>query len=202
MNKEVVFSIFSEEEDESFSRWRNVRDKFFKLLIDRLSKYGIQPSHLSFTGLMMVVPLIFFFKFNPWLAFVFLLLNVFFDGIDGPLARSKHISTGRGALTDLACDHLSFLVVFMTFFYYQLMGGFWGALYLVNYFVMLAMVIYCRSMKIRFFPVIRSKYMIYIVFLIWLLTGVNYFDAVIVFFTVYMVLTNFFLFERIRWALR
>jgi len=202
MSKDVGFSIFAEEEDEFFAKWRKWRDGLFKPIVQLLARYGVTAWHLSFVGLIMVVPFIFFFKFNPWLAFFFLLLNVFFDGIDGPLARIKGSVSVSGELTDLACDQLSFLIVFMTFLYYQLVGSFWGALYIVNYFLMLAMVIYCRLNKIRFFPVLRTKYVIYLVFLLWILTGVNFFDTVIVFFTVYMVLTNYFLFQKIRCSLQ
>lgn len=167
-----------------------------------LAKKRVMPEHLSVAGLLMALPFVYFFGFNPLIAFVFLILNVIFDGLDGPLARLSGNRGNAGAFTDLACDHLSFLVIFMTLFHYQLMSSFWGALYLVNYFLMLSMVVYCRAVRIRFFPVIRSKYAVYAILFLWLLTTVNVFDPVLVFFTVYMVITNYFLFERIRWSLR
>jgi phosphatidylglycerophosphate synthase len=202
MGKGEVFTFLNEKEEKGFGRWRTARDRLFKPLSVFLAEKGVLPEHASLLGILSVAPFIYFFKFNPWLSFVFLLLNIFFDGLDGPLARIGGRQSKSGAFTDFVCDHFSFLVIFMTMFYFQMMNGFWAALYLVNYLVMLTMVIYCRAMKIRFFPVVRSKYVIYLFFLIWLTTSANLFDPVIVFFTVYMVITNIFLFQRIRWALR
>jgi len=183
-------------------RWRNWRDGFFGPITDLLVRYGFSATHLSVAGLCMVLPFLFFFTFNPWLSFIFLLLNVFFDSLDGPLARKKGLPESNGSVIDFACDHIGFFAIFMTFFYYQLLSPFWGALYLVNYSILLSMVIFCRILKIKFFPVVRSKYYIFMIFFIWLVSGCNFFDAVLVFFTVYMVVTNFFLFDRIRCSIR
>jgi phosphatidylglycerophosphate synthase len=202
MNKGAVFSIFSEEEEAGYLKFRDWRDRLFAPVTFFLARHGVSAIHLSITGLLMVLPFVFFFKSNPWMAFIFLLLNVFFDSLDGPLARRKGLPESGGSVIDFACDHLGFFVIFMTFFFYQLLSPFWGAIYLVNYSLMLSMVIFCRALKIRFFPVIRSKYYIFLIFFIWLVSGYNYFDPTLVFFSVYMAITNFFLFDRIRCSIR
>jgi phosphatidylglycerophosphate synthase len=203
MSKVPVFSIFSEEEEKGYMRWRVLRDRALGPMAVWLAGHGVSATMISAAGLLTVLPFIWFFGFNPWLAFIFIILNVFLDALDGPVARAKGGSVARqGAVIDFACDHLGFFIIFMTFFYYGLMNPFWGSLYLVNYVVMLAMVLFCNALKIRFFPVIRSKYMIYLIFFVWLMTGYNHFDAVLVFFTFYMAITNYFLFTRIRCQLR
>ncbi len=201
MKQQVIFSIFAEEEDKANARWRNFRDSFFQPVCEFLNKYSISPAFLSYMGLAMVLPFIYFFGFNPWLAFIFLVLNGLFDGLDGPLARFQKRASVKGALIDIMSDYLSFFVVFMTFQYFGLLSPFWSSIYLVNYAAMLALIIFCRGLRVKFFPVIRSKYYLYLIFLVWLITGQNYFDPLLVFFSIYMVVTNFFLFDRIKCSL-
>jgi phosphatidylglycerophosphate synthase len=201
MPRDIVFSIFSEEEDGSQKRWRDIRDRLSLPFCVFFEKYHISPDFLSYAGLAMVIPFIYFFGFNPGLALFFILLNLFFDSLDGPLARHMKTATMKGAVTDIMSDHLSFFAFFLTFLYYGLLNQFWGAAYILNYALMLFLVIICRGLRIKFFPVIRSKYYVYIVFIIWLFIGHNYFDPLLVLFSVYMAVTNFFLFERIKCSL-
>jgi phosphatidylglycerophosphate synthase len=202
MNREHFFSIFSREEESANLKWRAFRDNFFKPVSGFLSGYGIQPSLLSYLGLAMVLPFIYFFPSNPWFSFLFILLNLFLDGIDGPYARYVHKDSLKGSITDLSCDYLSFLIIFMTFLYFGLMNYFWATLYILNYVLMLGFVIYCRNKKIRFFPVMRSKYYLYGTFFILIVWNINIFDPLLVFFSIYMVITNILLFDRIRCSSR
>jgi len=202
MHKHLVFSIFAEDEDLYNSKLRKLRDKISAPLCRFFTKYGFKPNTLSYLGLLTTVPFVYFFGFHPGIAFIFILINVLFDSIDGPLARFQHRLSVKGAIIDVVCDYLSFFIIFLTFLYYGLLSPFWGAVYLLNYVVMLALVIFCRAMKITFFPVLRSKYYIYSVFLIWLITGSNFFDPFLVLCSVYMVVTNIFLFDRIRCSIR
>jgi len=201
MHRDVTFSIFAEEEEASQRKWRNFRDRLAEPFCVFFQKYNISPDFLSHAGLAMVLPFIYFFGFNPALALVFILLNLFFDALDGPLSRHMNKATTRGAVTDIMSDYLSFFIIFLTFLYFGLLNPFWGAIYILNYAVMLALVIICRGLRIKFFPVIRSKYYVYLVFIVWIINGQNYFDPMLVLFSVYMFVTNFFLFERIKCSL-
>jgi len=201
MSREVIFSIFAEEEGGGYLKWRNFRDKVSRPFCDFFHKHGITHNHLSYLGLAMVIPFIYFFGFNPWLSYIFILLNLFFDSLDGPMARFSGKASTRGAVVDIMFDHLSFFIIFLTFLYFGLLNPFWGSVYLVNYVIMLAFIIFCRGLRIKFFPVIRSKYYVYMVFFIWLMTGQNYFDPFLVCFSFYMFATNFFLFDRIKCSL-
>lgn len=202
MRHDVIFSVFAEEEDAGHRKWRNFRDRLAEPFCVFFEKHRISPDFLSYAGLGMVLPFVYFSGFNPGLALVFIILNLFFDGLDGPLARHMKMATTKGAVTDIMSDYLSFFIVFFTFLYYGLLNPFWGAVYILNYAVTLAMVIICRGLRITFFPVIRSKYFIYGFFMIWLFAGQNYFDPLLVLFSVYMFVTNIFLFQRIRCSIQ
>ncbi len=202
MKRGYDFGIFSEEEEEKYIKWRNLRDRFFHPLCVHLAKLRIPPAFLSYAGLLTVVPFIIFFPINPWFSFFAILANVFFDSIDGPYARYTKKDSSNGALTDMICDYGSFIVFFMTIFFYGLMNRFWAGFYIVNYAVMISLVIFCHKKKINFFPVIRSKYYFYGIFLILLISGRNIFDPFLVFFSVYMLISNILLADKLRCSIR
>jgi phosphatidylglycerophosphate synthase len=198
MNKEKFFSIFGEKDEKAFVQLRKFKDRFYspftKFCIDR----RISPASVSYLGLLMVIPFVVVFYFNPWIALIFLLLNLFLDGLDGAIARKRLIQSIKGAIIDVTCDYAGFFAVFLTFLYFGLMNHFWGAFYAINYVALLFLIIIARSLRVKIFSIIwRSKYFIYLVYLIWLITGINYFDPVLVFFSIYMVITNYFLIKRI-----
>ena len=198
MNKESFFSIFGEKEEKMFNKLRALKDRFYSPFAKFCIEKRITPASVSYLGLLMVVPFAIVFYFNPWIALFFLALNLLFDGLDGAIARKKLIHSIKGSVIDVTCDYVGFFAVFLTFFYFELMNHFWGALYAINYMALLFLVVIARSLKVKIFSVIlRSKYFIYLIYLIWLITGNNYFDPVLVFFGIYMAITNFFLIKRI-----
>ncbi|MBP7058430.1 CDP-alcohol phosphatidyltransferase family protein [Candidatus Gracilibacteria bacterium] len=191
-------NIFSDGEEKTYMKWRLWRDKVLEPVLAKLSALGIKANWVTYASFLMVFPFIYFFKFNPWIAFIFIVLNVIFDGIDGSLARYKGASSDQNGLMDTVFDNLSFLVFFMTVFYYGVFSPFWGALYISNYIVLLFLIAIARNLKIKVFPVIRSRYYFFLFLLIFLLTGWNFFDYFLVMLSVYMAITNVFLFQRIK----
>jgi phosphatidylglycerophosphate synthase len=198
MKRGYVFGIFSEEEEKKYERLRNIRDRVYEPVCAMLARISLPPDFLSYAGFLMVVPFILFFPVNPWFSFLALLFNVFFDSLDGSYARYLKKETFRGAMTDLACDYGSFLIFFLTILYYGQMSFFWAWLYLINYAAMFGLLIYCNSRKISFFTVIKSKYYFYGIFLLMLISGRNFFDLFLVFFSVYMIVTNLLLAYKIK----
>ena len=170
-------------------------------LVQMLAKMGLKPDFISLVGLLMVVPFIYFFSFHPWIAFFFLVLNLFFDSLDGSLARFLKVESAKGELTDKAADYLSFSLVFLTFLYFGLLSPLWAAAHLLNYAVMQSFVTFAQMRKVKIFPIVRPKFVIYFFFLLWIITGQNYFDPVLVVLTVYLMISNLFLFIRIRCSL-
>ncbi len=153
---------------------------------------------VTYLGFLMVVPFIYFFSFNPWLALIFLLLNLFLDSLDGALARLNGMPSLRGEMLDTSIDYLSFFTVFLTFMYHGLVSPFWGAVYLLNYVIMVCFIVFLNALKLKLFVTIKSRLLVYLFFLIWLVTGNNYFDPLLVLAIVYMMVTNIFLFHRLR----
>lgn len=194
----VPFHISSGEEAKIYLRIRHYRDRFFEPVCAILAKKRCSPDLLSYLGIFCALLFALFFAFNIWVAFLFLLLNQVFDSLDGSLARFTNKTSTLGSLTDTTADHLSFLIVFMTLLYFRFLDAFWGAFYLTNYVVMIFLLVILNFKQVKFFPVIKSKYIIYLLFLIMLIGGANFFDPVLVFFSIYMLIVNSFLFHKLR----
>ena len=201
MFKDINFSVFGDNEDKYAPKLRIIKDKMLRPVTAYLVGAGVKPEWLTIASLLMMLPFIYFFKFNPWISLIFLVLNVFCDGLDGSMARMKgHVSI-RGAVLDTAADNLSFIIVFFTAFYFNLFNPFWGAFYIVNYVGLIFLVIISKGLKLNVFPIIRSRFYFYLLLFVFLFGGLNYFDYFHVLLGVYMMITNIFLFQRIKWEL-
>lgn len=181
---------------------QQVRDKILHPFAKALNRMGVQPDHLSYISLGTSLPFAFMAGRNLGLALVFLALHLLFDSLDGALARlQQKAPTTRGDLTDLAFDHAAFFIMVLALMSAQIIHSFWGAVYLLNYTIMLGIMIALHSMNIAYFSVLRSKNIIYLVFLILAVTEMNFFEPVILFLSIYMVITNLFLFHKLRCSL-
>jgi len=201
MGKDFHFGVLGENEESFYAGLKKKKDILLDPITSFLAKNRIKPVWVTALSFGMVLPFIYFFKFNPWISIIFLVLNVILDGLDGSLARRQGSATGSGAVIDTTSDNLSFIVIFFTLFYYGLFNTFWGALYICNYIGMLFLAIISRGMKIQVFPIIRSRLYFYMVLFFFLFTGQNYYDQFLVLFTAYMMVTNVFLFQRIKCSL-
>lgn len=74
-------------------------------VVKPLSKLKVTPNFLTLAGLVTAIAL---WQFaNSWLAAIFLVLSLFFDGIDGSLAIVSRVTSKFGAFTDSFVDRLS-----------------------------------------------------------------------------------------------
>lgn len=74
-------------------------------VVKPLAKLKVTPNLLTFAGLVSAVAL---WKFaDSWIAAIFLVLSLFFDGIDGSLAIVSRATSKFGAFTDSFVDRLS-----------------------------------------------------------------------------------------------
>ena len=74
-------------------------------VVKPLAKLKVTPNLLTFAGLVSAVAL---WKFaDSWIAAIFLVLSLFFDGIDGSLAIVSRATSKFGAFTDSFADRLS-----------------------------------------------------------------------------------------------
>ena len=75
------------------------------VVVKPLAKLKVTPNFLTLAGLVSAVAL---WKFaDSWIAAIFLVLSLFFDGIDGSLAIVSRATSKFGAFTDSFADRLS-----------------------------------------------------------------------------------------------
>jgi len=184
-----------------YHKSQKIRDQLFSPLCAVLTKMGIKPDHLSYLNLLMIVPFAYFFQTIPFVSFGVLVVSILIDAVDGCLARFQKISSEKGALLDIASDHFVFFGVLLTLICFRTLDGFWGSLYSLNYLLMIVLVIVMRSINLHVFPILRSKYYFYALWTLLIFTGLNYFSVFLVFFCIYMFLTNLFLFHKLRCSL-
>ena len=75
------------------------------VVVKPLAKLKVTPNLLTFAGLVSAIAL---WQFaDSWIAAIFLVLSLFFDGIDGSLAIVSRATSKFGAFTDSFIDRLS-----------------------------------------------------------------------------------------------
>lgn len=202
MNHNLHLTQYSNSEDSIVEKCKQVRDRFFHPAIIFFTKVGIKANHFTFLSLAMMVPFVFFLNRAPIFSLVSLLVSFLFDSMDGSLARYQKVSSEQGVLLDIAVDHLVFFIVLLALIYVKTLDGFFGAAYSLNYLLMVVLVMLLRARKLPLFTVIRNKYYFYVVWALFVLTGWNFLDAFLLFFSIYMFLTNIFLFHKLRCSIQ
>ncbi len=117
--------------------------------------------------------------------------------LDGALARYMNIQSERGAFIDMVCDYTSFFVVFLTFGYYGFVDLMMGTVFIIAYMALQAMISMAVMKGVKVFPVIRPKLLVYLAFFVYLVSGYDFVNDVVIFMTFYMIVTDFFVFRKI-----
>jgi phosphatidylglycerophosphate synthase len=194
MAKEQL-NYFSESEKKSIGKFKDFRTKIFLPISRLLNWLRITPNMVSYFGMLMLVGFIYFIISNPLIACVFLFLHVIIDAFDGPLARLTGKDGDAGAFTDIVCDHSGMFIVSIALIYYNFVDGFFAAIYIYIYTIMILLTIIRNKMKIPAKLVIRSKYYLYLLYGVWAFFGYNYMTEGMILFTLLMLpvtITSFF----------
>jgi len=188
-------NYFSEKEARHIENFKNGRTKWLNPLARSIAKMGITADMVSILGFVMVFGFVYFVERNPYAAMVLLLLHVMIDGLDGPVARVTGKAGNRGALLDIMCDHTGIVAATAGLVYYGLVNGVVGLAYIYIYTIMIVFTIVRNVMRISPKIVVRTKYYIYILFAVYVFTGMNYLDGAMLLFSAIMlvsVLNDFF----------
>ncbi|KKW36834.1 hypothetical protein A2454_04570 [Candidatus Peribacteria bacterium RIFOXYC2_FULL_55_14] len=191
-------NYFTGSEREKQQRFCAVRARMFRPLLVLLDRTGITPNFLSFLSLLSMAGFVYFVPTNMLFALGFVLLHIFFDGIDGSLARYQDTASNAGALADICVDQGGLVIAVLTLIFYKMIDAFFGAWYLVMYIVMITFLVLLNRLgsPVRF--AIRSKYFFYILLVLDLYTARSIVHPFLVLFACYMTVLNVHLFLRLR----
>ncbi|MCA9042738.1 MAG: CDP-alcohol phosphatidyltransferase family protein [Planctomycetaceae bacterium] len=181
------FNYFSESEQQSQQRFKQLRDSLLNPLVRGMSAIGLTPNLLSLLGLLVLAPFVWLLlqtsePAQVRLAFWFLILHVGLDGLDGPLARHQGKSGPAGTLVDMVCDHLGMVVVSITLIQVGLLHAALGSVYVFLYTTSVVFIVVLNQIERPFRFVFRSKYVLYGILLCYAVFNVNYLDTAVILF--------------------
>lgn len=97
-------SIYSGSEARFLYAWQRMRQKLLLPLAAVLDALHITPDMLSWASVALGVAFFFVARLRFDLAFWLLVGSIFFDTLDGVLARYRRASSSQGSFTDTFCD--------------------------------------------------------------------------------------------------
>jgi phosphatidylglycerophosphate synthase len=168
------YNIFTAQEAPYQRQFQHWRERAFAPFLRLCHWLGLTPFTLSLLSLvsMFLLPLGLTQSslFIP-LAFG---LHIFFDGMDGALARHLGQASARGSYIDIVVDHLALIVTVLTLQWFAIGNPFWMMLYACTY---LLLIVHLLILNVRgsvpIIPVIRSRYLMFGVVCLHLLGGLS-----------------------------
>lgn len=133
-------------------RFRNLADG----LLIKLPLPRINPSIISVLSIFISLLFVIFWPVGWWLGVIFLSLTLFFDWLDGAVAKKFEMQSRRGWLIDVFCDRLSEVIIFLPFF------NLW--FYLVIFNILLS--IFSFSSKRHLILPLRFAFLLYLIFFV------------------------------------
>ena len=167
-----------------------------------LKKIGLAPDTISYVGIALLAGVILYFLRKPWLASIFLLGHVIFDGLDGAYARNLDKASQSGAFTDLVCDQFGMVVVSMLAIFHHLVEPLIGAAYISLYLIVVVFGVIINVMGIGSRITITSKYFLYMTYGLWAFSSVNYFSFLMSFFSCVMLIEVLIGYVRLKAGIR
>ena len=195
-------NYFSEKERRHEERFKYLRTRWLNPIARILVDVGVTANFISIIGFLMIFGFVYFIEINPMMAFIFLVLHVIIDGLDGPVARISKREGNKGAFLDIICDHTGIVVAIGGLIYFDLVNGVIGLAYIYLYTIMIIFTIIRNVMRISSRMVLRTKYFVYILFGIYVFWEINYLDAAMVLFSLIMIISTINDFIAIREKLK
>ena len=123
-------------------------DKFLLPVNKLLHEVGINPNYITLLSFILSLIAAMFFFFQNWtLAFIFLILSLLLDVLDGSIARTCHLVSKRGETLDTICDRTSEFVIFLAF---VLNGSVSMLLFILAYYAIILNTLLRKKAKIDF----------------------------------------------------
>lgn len=179
---------FNEKEREKQKKFASWRDKFFSNLIRFLVEKNINQNTISFIG---VVFLILACVINPkyvFLVAILLILYIFFDAIDGGVARYKNEQSSTGSLIDIICDQMGVVLISCAFIHYYDVNYVAYFIFSNFYVFFIILVVFLNEKKVNIFAFIRVKYIYFLLYVFSSFIPLVIIDIFVISFSFYYVI--------------
>ncbi len=129
-------SKFEEKIEDWNQKTRQIRQKYFQVLIKILVKSRINANQLSSLKIILAIIYLFIVNHSFKVALACLVLAVIIDIFDGPLARYQHQESDRGKFIDMFSDYL----VYVLFIFGLIMVNIGNSIYLAYNLVIIPVI--------------------------------------------------------------
>lgn len=109
-----------------YTRSQSAKDAVLQPIVKGLAWVRLQPSSLSYAGVVLMALFALVVSYSPITALCLLLVGLSLDLFDGALARATHHALDRGKFIDIACDTTAFIIFVVGVVTAGLVPSLWG----------------------------------------------------------------------------
>ena len=155
---------FNEDERQFQRRFSAFRDRISAPIVTFLLARGVSPNQATVLGVLFLLLSSLFGSQYFWLVAIFLLLYCLMDALDGSLARASGKASEAGALLDIIADQLGVVIVPAAAVYHLASNGSVAVLFSSLYVSFVALIVFSNQKGIAVPKFIRTKYILYAVY--------------------------------------
>ncbi|EKD76291.1 MAG: hypothetical protein ACD_43C00163G0002 [uncultured bacterium] len=171
MDDNNLLDFFSEKERAAHTKWRKQRTTFFSGILKILSRLGVSANSLSVVGILAVLLFPFLVSRHPYWAIFVVICHLFFDALDGPMARFQNKLNKFGSLLDIIADHTAMVMVVVGLLVLKLVNPIEAVIYVYVYIILIVLIIVRNIVGKSPGLIIRTKYILYISYVVFVLTN-------------------------------
>jgi phosphatidylglycerophosphate synthase len=194
-------NIFGDEKRILFAWWARARMYMFIPLLKVLDALHVSAGMLSFLSFASAVAGAAMFHIDIHSALWLLVFHLFFDSIDGSLARYQRKASRRGVFIDQSVDYIGLVVVVLGLVYAEMLDPFWLSAYLSSMLVMVFLLILLSFLKKNYPYILRSRDVFYVFLCIQFWGGLPYVMPFLILFSVYNTAMSLYLFWKLKCSL-
>jgi phosphatidylglycerophosphate synthase len=114
--------------EKKYTQFAQMRDVFLRPLAKIFTRLGIGASIVTCSGIFFMLGFVLLVKSNPKAAFLFVLVAIGMDFVDGVVARYQQQASDRGKFIDMVADNFIFSLFIIGICYAELLPGLWSLL--------------------------------------------------------------------------
>lgn len=199
-NDDQFTNYYSEAEKEAVLEFQKQRAIILKPLLNFLTYFNVTPHRLNIVGLVSIITSVAGVEAYLKWSIVLFIMYLLTAGLAGPLARYQGGETEAGAVTKIMMYIFGLSAAVLVGIALAWVYPVWGASYLVLYIMMLWLTISLNKIGHPIRLVVRSKSLVFLTIFIYLWTGVNLINPVVIAFTGYMAIMTGLMMVRLRRA--
>ena len=167
-----------------------IKLKVYRPILLICRRFGITPNMITLAGLFFGTAAGCALAFGYlWTTFVLLLIHVVLDGIDGTLAKFVDNSSIQGSVFDISSDMISVFFLVVGLVHLNLLDSILALWFIFVYLSIVVFSIVRNVFNRPYKNMLRPRYELYLVFVLYLFFGIDIFDISVLIFNIIMTVT-------------